>query len=336
MPDVSVIIPVHNAESYLRQAAESALAQAETGEVLLVEDGSSDDSLSVCEELEAVFDIVRLLRHPFGQNLGISATRNVGIHAARYPYIAFLDADDYYLPERFVRALHILKSDPSVDGVYEAVGTQFDTEEMKVWWENERGKGAMTTLSEAVPPGELLATLCGQGRAKGWICTPGLTVRRQLFDRTGLFVPELRMSQDTAMWLKMAAVGRLEAGSLDTPVAMRRLHGNNRIFKNRGREHKAYDVQARTHVYEWAVEKELGPEILNPLFSRHLGGVRKLRVGGRRRQRLGLRDLPWLLKVGLRQTGAWRSPKYRKYFAEATYWTSAGCRLRRSFFDSTE
>ncbi len=98
---VSIIIPVYNAAAYVREAVESALIQPETGEILLIEDNSPDDSLRICQELAAKYDKVKLLRHPNGENRGPGASRNLGMRNARSPILAFLDADDYYLPGRF-------------------------------------------------------------------------------------------------------------------------------------------------------------------------------------------------------------------------------------------
>lgn len=326
MSEVSVITPVYNAVQYVCEAVESALAQPQTGEVLLIDDGSTDGSLAACNALTARFEKVRLLHHPAGENRGPAASRNVGIKSAECRYIAFLDADDYYLPGRFDRAVPILESNPAVDGVYEAVGTRFETGEMQAWWEGERGFGALTGLSEAVPPDELLATLCGKGRAKGWIGTLGVTVRRSLFDRTGLFMPELRMGEDTAMWMKMAAVGRLEAASLDSPVAVRRLHGENSIFKNQGRVHT---LRARSHVFEWALEQGLKAEILQALWHHHFAFQRNQRIADRRLRRLGLRDLPWLVGIASEVPIARSHPKYWQCVREALYLASAKTAVKR-------
>ncbi len=113
---VSVIIPVYNAESFLKEAVFSALQQPETAEVILIEDGSSDDSLKVCQNLAEQYDQVKLFQHPQGVNLGAGASRNLGIEKASSDWIAFLDADDYYLPNRFHQLAVVLKQRPEVGG----------------------------------------------------------------------------------------------------------------------------------------------------------------------------------------------------------------------------
>jgi glycosyltransferase involved in cell wall biosynthesis len=91
---VSVVIPAYNAGAFLRDAVESVLAQHEWDcEVIVVDDGSTDDTAAVAQ----TFEQVRLLRRPNG---GIGAARNTGVQQASAPLLAFLDADDIWPPGR--------------------------------------------------------------------------------------------------------------------------------------------------------------------------------------------------------------------------------------------
>jgi len=227
---VSIIIPVFNATAYINQAVKSALAQPETGEVILIEDGSSDNSLAVCRHLEKLYKKVILLRHAGGKNRGAGASRNLGIVNAKYDYIAFLDADDFYLPERFKAAASIFQRDDRVEGVYEATGIHFEDESARaVWQTNPLHKGRLlTTVDARLPPEKLFDTLVSG--AGGSFTTNAIVVKRGLFDRAGLFDKNLPLHQDTLMWIKLSAVGRLVGGNLRTPVAKRRVHSHNRIL----------------------------------------------------------------------------------------------------------
>jgi glycosyltransferase involved in cell wall biosynthesis len=228
---VSVIIPVFNAEPYLRQAVFSALQQPETGEVLLIEDGSTDESLVLCRRLDKRHGNVRLLRHADGQNLGAGASRNLGIRKANFPFIAFLDADDFYLRRRFSIARKLFGLHSNADGVYEATGVKFENEEARTVWQlNPLHRGnSITTITEVLSPEELFEALVLDKR--GSFTTNAIVVRKRIFDRTGLFDEDLKLHQDTAMWIKMAAVARLHPGRLKRPVAIRRVHDSNRITK---------------------------------------------------------------------------------------------------------
>ncbi len=96
---VSVIVPVYNVEKYLRDCLDSLLAQTidhELMEVLLINDGSTDNSLAICEEYAELFECFKVFDQ---ENKGPSAARNVGIKNAKGKYIAFLDSDDTFDPQ---------------------------------------------------------------------------------------------------------------------------------------------------------------------------------------------------------------------------------------------
>ena len=91
---VSVIVPVYNAEEYLRDCLDSLLMQTidqKEMEVLLINDGSTDGSLEICREYGEIYDNIVIINK---NNEGVSAARNIGIEKARGKYIMFLDADD--------------------------------------------------------------------------------------------------------------------------------------------------------------------------------------------------------------------------------------------------
>lgn len=96
---ISVIIPVYNASSYLRQCVDSVLGQSYGNiEVILVNDGSTDDSGKICGDYALADSRVRVITQ---SNRGVSVARNVGLDAAQGDWIAFADADDVYLDGAF-------------------------------------------------------------------------------------------------------------------------------------------------------------------------------------------------------------------------------------------
>ena len=232
---ISVITPVYNAQRFLEESARSALAQSETSELLLVDDGSTDGSLELCRRLADSDARVHALTHPQRKNLGPAATRNLGIEHARCEYIAFLDADDYFLPDRFRTARRLLENDSQVDGVYEAVRNFCDTPETQQWWRTS-GEPDLYTFVEGVAP-ECLFEAMLQGKM-GYFCTDGLTIRKRLLNKTGGFDTHLRWAEDTALWLKMAAVGRLVGGGLERTdrhaASARRKHRHAELGTLRG------------------------------------------------------------------------------------------------------
>lgn len=228
---VSVIIPVYDAAARVHRAVESAIALSDVGEVILVEDGSRDDSLTVCSSLAANQPQVKLLRHPDGGNHGAGASRNLGVRHATFPYIAFLDADDWWLPERFETDRALFLADPALDGVYGAIGHQYENEEVHAQW-LAQGRGEILTVSAPVPPEELIFVLLwSHPRIRGEFSTIAVTVKKAFFDRIGGFHEELRLQQDTHLWKRMAVGGRLAAGSIVHPVAIQDVHGENRMTR---------------------------------------------------------------------------------------------------------
>ena len=110
MPDttaiklISVIVPVYNASRYLRRCIKSVISQNHHDlELILVNDGSTDDSIDICNEYAATDSRITVIDKPNG---GVSSARNAGIEVAKGEYITFLDSDDYYSPD-FIESFNI-------------------------------------------------------------------------------------------------------------------------------------------------------------------------------------------------------------------------------------
>jgi glycosyltransferase involved in cell wall biosynthesis len=279
--EISIIIPIYNAAPYVRQAVESALEQPETGEVVLVEDGSTDHSLQVCEALAAEYPEVRLYRHPNGGNCGAAASRNLGLEKSCCEYIAFLDADDFYLPGRFSEAARLFELYPDVEGVYEAVGSYFETDEDLQRWEFVGGFGAnqLRTMTTRVPPEQLFEAL--MEKKSGFFHLSDATVlKRTVFEKTGVFSEHIKAGEDTALVRKLAATAKLIPGRLDQPVAMVRIHAANSASGSirSPREIQRWRYISWKDVWVWG-EDHLSPgqkRILLAQFLRYLnGGIRR-------------------------------------------------------------
>ena len=109
-PTISIIIPVYNAEQYLSKCIESVLAQSGcSAEIVLINDGSRDHSLDICQEYASRHECIRLIDQPNG---GVSAARNAGIEVATGEWITFLDADDWFTSDAFATLLpHMADND---------------------------------------------------------------------------------------------------------------------------------------------------------------------------------------------------------------------------------
>ncbi len=265
--EVSVVIQIYNAERYMRRAVESALAQPETAEVLLVEDASPDNALKICRELENEFKRVRLLRHPDHGNHGAGASRNLGILNAKSLYIAFLDADDFFLENRFAHTKVLFEKFSDVDGVYEAVGFEFLTEAGRQKW-LAKGFHHNGHMVDCAKPDNLFETLVN---GKGTIHLNGLTVKKSLFEKCGYFPESLKVHQDTALIVKMSVWGKLVPGHLSKPVAMRTFHDENRILNQKDKHLDKYLYWKM--LFNWACDNSLSSNRLTFLFNRYLYSV---------------------------------------------------------------
>ena len=109
MPDlISVIVPVYNASEYVSQCIDSILIQSyQELEILLIDDGSTDNSLQICEAYCRRDPRVQLIQHV--KNRGLVSARKTGLQASRGKYIGFVDADDYIEPEMFKRLIYAIE-----------------------------------------------------------------------------------------------------------------------------------------------------------------------------------------------------------------------------------
>jgi len=193
-----------DAEQFLEEAIQSVFAQTYPAwELLLVDDGSSDRSREIAQHRSAQMpEKVRYLQHRGGTNRGMSASRNLGIRAARGKYVCFLDADDLYLPEKLERQVAILESHP---GAVMAYGPSL------MWhsWKgssNKRAHDYLRTLGVAseslVEPPRLLPLFLSRQAATPGTCA--IMVRRQVAEAVGGFEEEFRgMYEDQAFLYKV-------------------------------------------------------------------------------------------------------------------------------------
>ena len=203
---VSVVMIFLDGQRFIEEAIESIYDQTYGHwELLLVDDGSHDDSPDIARGLaRADPDRVRYLRHPGGLNRGMSASRNLGVANARGQYIAFLDSDDVFLPEKLERTVKILESEPTAAMVFGRTKYWFS-------WSDQPGVAGSDSLSwldvgldRLVRPPELVAAFIDRRAATPAIC--GVLLRRQVFERSGGFEERFRgMFDDQVFFYKVCA-----------------------------------------------------------------------------------------------------------------------------------
>lgn len=219
---ISVVIPVYNAEEFIQEAVLSALKIKEVQQIILVEDTSPDNCLAICQRLQLEHpDKVELYTHPQGTRQGAAASRNLGIGKATGEYIAFLDADDYYLPQRFDRALKIFQENKQID--YVVSPSQLESDFLNgVPRYTMMGREANNFNYNLFPA---LLT-----EKYGYFDTNSILVKRASLERlSALFNPKLELHQDSELWLRIAYKlnGYTENDTL--PGSVVRRHNKNRI-----------------------------------------------------------------------------------------------------------
>lgn len=201
-PFISVIIPVFNGAAHLPEALDSIVAQARNDlEVLLVDDGSSDDSPEICHSYCSRYSWIRYLRQ---DNAGVTLARNTGVAASRGRLIAFLDQDDHWTEDALALHLQALAAEPDLGYT---LGHQLcflePGTEPPDWFRLQQ-------LQESVP---------------GYL--PGaLVVRREVFENLGGFDPRYPISSD-ADWFCRAKDAGIKMRLLPQVTLHRRIHRAN-------------------------------------------------------------------------------------------------------------
>ena len=203
-PLVSAIIIFFNAEKFIQEAVESVLAQTfDNWELLLVDDGSTDSSPDIAKRYVIKHpDQVRYLEHTDHQNRGMSASRNLGIFHSQGEYIAFLDADDIWLPYKLEQQVAILASQPEAAMVYGKTEYWYS-------WNDNLADGSQDfvqphgiKVNTLYQPPQLLSLFL-QGKA-AVPCTCSLLVRREALECIGGFEESFRgMYEDQAFYAKI-------------------------------------------------------------------------------------------------------------------------------------
>ena len=256
---ISVVIPVYNAATYIEKAVQSVLYHDEVEEVVLVNDGSTDNSLQIIEKLQNQDQRIRVYHHENKSNKGRSASRNLALQNVSQPYIAFLDADDFYLKNRFDTDSELFELEPSIDGVYNAIGVHFYRESSL----EEQQELNLTTTKEAIQPDELFDYLLN-GK-KGYFSIDGLTIKREILQRIGFFNEHLAVAEDTDWLLKMALTSKLVAGNIKEAVAIRGVHDTNSF--NQEAKYKVHRQKMYESVLAWSCKNRINTSKIETLLK---------------------------------------------------------------------
>jgi len=203
MSKVSVVIPVYNRAAVIERALESVLAQTYRDmEIIVVDDGSTDNTVGVVRSI--CDDRIRCI--PCKANRGSGAARNEGLNAATGKYVAFLDSDDEWLPEKIEKQVALMESLSEDWGICQAGAYCI-----------KDGVRTSTYRPKSVENGNAFR-LYALGKLR---CpTPNVMLRKSVLDEVGSFNEFLRRGQDTELFLRVFRKFKMAV----TPEALTSIH----------------------------------------------------------------------------------------------------------------
>ena len=209
---ISVIVPVYNGAAFLADTLRAVAAQTHPQvELILVDDESTDDSITVAETTGVPFKLLRQ------RNAGVSRARNNGLAAATGDFVCFLDQDDIWYPDHLARQLRVFDDHPGTDAVVSPY---------QHWYPGPTGYGTPAQIFPTRPTQETDPDFTGwvyhQFLRDCWALTSATLLRRQAVLACGGFDESLPFSEDWDLWLRLARQVRF--AKLNWPPVLYRQH----------------------------------------------------------------------------------------------------------------
>ncbi|MGB8658701.1 MAG: glycosyltransferase [Candidatus Zixiibacteriota bacterium] len=203
MPEVSVVIPTYNSAHFLGEALQSVFDQTfKDYELIVVDDGSTDETKQIVAEYGDK------IKYIFQENSGPASAKNNGIRNSVGKYIAFLDADDLWLPTKLEKQVKTFQQSPELAMIFT---------EHSVF--NDRGIYlALIGKRKRLIKGDIARNIF----LHNGVATPTVIVRKEIFNKIGLFEEDLCMAEDDNMWVRIAVNFKVEL--IDEPLVKIRFH----------------------------------------------------------------------------------------------------------------
>lgn len=177
---ISVVIPIYNSSEHIETCLDSLVAQTyQDFEVILVNDGSTDDGMTKVEPYKSQLKIKIIDQ----ENQGPSVARNNGVKNAQGEWVAFLDADDYWLPQKLERQVQAIEKYPNAG--------LFSTNMLQAQHVDKNGMHKISFKQNLI---------------KNYFGTSCVIVRKDLFEELGGFEPNVHHSEDYLLWLKFCSI----------------------------------------------------------------------------------------------------------------------------------
>lgn len=189
-PLVSVIIPAYNAAPYVAAAVDSALAQTYAPvEVVVTDDGSTDGTAEILRPYREAGKITYI----YQKNAGLSSARNTGIRASHGEYIALLDSDDLFLPDKIERQIGYLEAHPACGISYCGIAHFYEEDPERM----------LNLKYEYYSGADFFPALLW----KNFVNPLSVVARRSVFETIGFFDEDLKRSEDWDFWIRAAYAG---------------------------------------------------------------------------------------------------------------------------------
>lgn len=203
----TVVIPNYNGSQFISEAIESVTKQSfNSVEIIVVDDCSTDSSI---KEIESALSLVpsniptRFIKNP--KNIGVSASRNLGILATNTPFIAFLDSDDWYFPDKITLSIAKLAEFPGIGLAY----SDYDMLDTRTGIQRREFKAPFSSKQ--------LLNYC--------MVSTNSVMKREVFDKVGYFPENFTYSEDHYMWLRIST--KYMITHIPFSLFCYRTHGNN-------------------------------------------------------------------------------------------------------------
>jgi glycosyltransferase involved in cell wall biosynthesis len=213
LPSVDVLIPVRNRARFIALCLDSVRAQTlQPNSVIVVDDGSTDDTARILDEYAEQWPKLRLIR---SVPRGVSHARNLGLAAAAAPFVAFLDSDDIWWPEKLERQLSLFRPENPRLGFVHCAHIQIDEcgrplFDARIFSPSRRGDVFKAMIEE-------LYHIAGSASA--------VVARRELIQQAGGFDETLLCGEDQDLWQRLARISHVDY--VPAPLVGLRLHSEN-------------------------------------------------------------------------------------------------------------
>ena len=263
LPLVSIILPTYNCAAFLSHSIGTILSQTYNSyEIIVIDDGSTDNTKEVLYPFMQRIKYIRL-----EQNKGLPTARNIGVRSAQGKYIAFIDADDLWLPEKLQTDIEYFETHPEVSMVY--------SKHINI---DEKGDDLNGNTKRQLPSGNIFLQLFSE---QNFVISSSVVVRKEVFETTGLFDEQLVNCQDWDMWLRIAF--HFKVAGINKPLVKYR-HNPHSLSKNRNNVLK-YQKMVIDKIYNKFKDTENG--IHEKLYKKRLAshyakvGRYYLRIGNK-------------------------------------------------------